>query len=71
MEFLPNDEDPHTSSAAFDTAVVRDGGYCEVPRGPGLGVSLVDDYEIVAPVFERPSANDGLLRSDGSVATAN
>jgi galactonate dehydratase len=71
MEYLPNDEDPTTSSAAFKTNVVRNGGYCEVPEGPGLGVSLVDDYAKIAPVIERPLSSERLLRSDGSVATAN
>jgi galactonate dehydratase len=71
MEFLPNDEDSTTSSAAFVTNVVRNGGYCEVPDGPGLGVSLVDDYATVAPVVARPLSSERMLRSDGSVATAN
>jgi hypothetical protein len=60
-----------TSAAAFTTSVVRDGGYCELPRSPGLGISLVDDYELVAPVVDQPLANERLLRSDGSVATAS
>jgi hypothetical protein len=71
MEFLPSDEDSATSSAAFVTDVVRNGGYCDVPDGPGLGVSLVDDYAKIAPVVERPLSSERLLRSDGSVATAN
>ena len=70
MEYLPLDEDPTSSSAAFTTAVVRNGGFCEVPNAPGLGVTLVDDYERVAPVEERPFSGEGLLRSDGSVPAA-
>ena len=71
MEFLPADEDMTTSSAAFTTSVVRNGGYCELPEGPGLGISLVEDYELVAPVVDQPLSNERLLRSDGSVATAS
>ena len=70
MEFLPSDEDMSTSSAAFTTNVVRKGGYCEVPEGPGLGVDLVDDYAAIAPVVDSPFSKERLLRSDGSVATA-
>ena len=71
MEYLPLDEDMTSSSAAFDTAVVRNGGYCEIPEAPGLGVSLVDDHALVAPVVERPFSKDGLLRWDGSVSSAS
>ena len=71
MEFLPADEDMTTSASAFATSVVRNGGYCELPEGPGLGISLVEDYEVVAPVVEQPLSNERLLRSDGSVATAS
>ena len=71
MEYLPLDEDKTSSSAAYDTTVVRNGGYCEVPDAPGLGIRLVDDYALVAPVIERPFSNEGLLRADGSVAAAN
>jgi galactonate dehydratase len=71
MEFLPADEDMTTSSAAFRTTVVRNGGYCELPEEPGLGVSLVEDYELIAPVVEAPLLSARLLRSDGSVATAS
>jgi galactonate dehydratase len=70
MEFLPADEDTTGSAAAFETTVVRSGGYCELPQGPGLGVSLVEDYELVAPVVEQSRFSERLLRSDGSVATA-
>jgi galactonate dehydratase len=70
MEYLPGDEDPTTTSAAFKTTVKRNGGYCEVPEEPGLGVSLVDDYQKVAPVVDRPLSSERLLRADGSVATA-
>jgi galactonate dehydratase len=70
MEYLPLDEDMASSSAAFETAVVRNGGYCEVPDAPGLGVSLVDDHALVAPVVERPFSRDGQLRPDGSIAAA-
>jgi galactonate dehydratase len=71
MEFLPGDEDPSSPAAAFDTTVVRNGGYCEVPEGPGLGVSLVEDYATVAPVVERPMSSERLIRFDGSVASAS
>ncbi len=71
MEYLPADEDKTTSSAAFVTTVKRNGGYCEVPEAPGLGVDLVDDYAVIAPVIERPVSPQGLLRADGSVAAAN
>jgi galactonate dehydratase len=70
MEFLPADEDMTTSSAAFRTTVVRNGGYCELPDEPGLGVTLVEDYELIAPVIDQPPASERLFRSDGSVATA-
>jgi galactonate dehydratase len=71
MEYLPLDEDMTSSSAAFETAVVRNGGYCEVPEAPGLGVTLVADHELIAPVVERPFSRDGLLRPDGSVSSAS
>ena len=71
MEYLPLDEDKSSSSAAFATTVVRNGGYCEVPEAPGLGVSLVDNYDRVAPVVESIISSEGLLRADGSVAAAN
>jgi galactonate dehydratase len=71
MEFMPSDEDANSSSAAFKTNVKRSGGYCEVPEGPGLGVSLVDDYAEIAPPAARPLSSEQLLRADGSVATAN
>ncbi|MGD1050264.1 MAG: mandelate racemase/muconate lactonizing enzyme family protein [Solirubrobacteraceae bacterium] len=70
MEYLPGDEDPTTASAAFRTTVKRNGGYCEVPEEPGLGVTLVDDYQTIAPVVDRPLSSERLLRADGSVATA-
>jgi galactonate dehydratase len=71
MEYLPQDEDGTTSSAAYATTVTRNGGYCEVPNIPGLGVSLVEDYERVAPVVDSTISSEGLLRADGSVAAAN
>jgi galactonate dehydratase len=71
MEYLPSDEDASSSSATIDTAVVRLGGFCEVPEAPGLGISLVDGYAEIAPVIEHPFSNEGLLRADGSVAAAN
>ncbi len=71
MEYLPLDEDKSSSSAAIATSVVRDGGYCHIPDAPGLGIALVEDHDLVAPVVERPLSDDGLLRADGSVAAAN
>jgi len=71
MEYLPLDEDTTSSSAAFATAVVRSGGYCEVPDAPGLGVTLVDAHADVAPAVERSLSSEGVLRSDGSVAGAS
>jgi galactonate dehydratase len=71
MEYLPQDEDKSTFAAAFATTVVRTGGYCEVPDAPGLGVSLVENYQRVAPVVDSAISSEGLLRGDGSVASAN
>ena len=71
MEYLPQDEDTTSSAAAFVTSVVRNGGYCEVPEAPGLGIELADDYAKLAPASARPFSSEGLLRSDGSVASAN
>jgi len=71
MEYLPADEDPSSSAAAFTTDVRRNGGYCEIPQAPGLGLALVDDYELVAPIQDRPFGDAEPLRADGSVATAN
>ena len=70
MEYLPLDEDKTSYSAAIATTVKRDGGYCEIPEEPGLGISLVEDYAEVAPVGERPFSEEGLLRADGSLAAA-
>jgi galactonate dehydratase len=67
MEYLPGDEDENSCAAAFKTAVVRNGGYCEVPDEPGLGISLVEDYAVVAPATERSMFKER-LRSDGSPA---
>jgi galactonate dehydratase len=69
MEYLPQEEDPASSAAAFTTAVVRHGGYCEVPEVPGLGISLVENHADVAPVVHRPFNAEELLRADGSVGT--
>jgi galactonate dehydratase len=71
MEYLPLDEDKASAAAAITTSVVRNGGYCEVPEAPGLGISLVEDFDFVAPVIEHPFSKEGLLRADGSVAAAN
>jgi galactonate dehydratase len=71
MEYLPLDEDKTSYSAAIATTVVRNGGYCEIPEEPGLGISLVEDYADVAPVEDRPLSDEGLLRADGSVAAAH
>jgi galactonate dehydratase len=71
MEYMPLDEDKSSGSAAIETTVVRNGGFCEIPEAPGLGVNLVEDYAVVAPVDERPFSDEGLLRADGSVAAAN
>ena len=68
---MPSDEDLGGSAAAFVTNVKRSGGYCEVPDEPGLGVSLADDYATIAPPAARPLSSEGLLRSDGSVASAS
>jgi galactonate dehydratase len=70
MEYHPLDEDKTSYSAAIATTVVRNGGYCEIPDEPGLGISLVDDYAEIAPVAMRSFSDEGLLRADGSVATA-
>lgn len=71
MEFLPADEDMSGSAAAFMTSVVRNGGFCELPQEPGLGVDLVEGYEVIARVDEPPLASELHLRSDGSVPTAS
>jgi galactonate dehydratase len=71
MEYLPLDEDMSSTSAAFVTAVRRNGGYCEIPQAPGLGISLADDHTTIAPVVEHPDSDTDPLRADGSVATAN
>jgi galactonate dehydratase len=71
MEYLPQDEDRTSSASAFVTSVVRNGGYCEVPEAPGLGIELVENYAELAPVTERPFSEKDLLRGDGSVASAN
>jgi galactonate dehydratase len=71
MEYLPQDEDKSTFAAAYSTTVVRRGGYFEVPDAPGLGVSLVENYQRVAPVVDSAISSEGLLRGDGSVASAN
>jgi galactonate dehydratase len=70
MEYLPLDEDPASTSAAFATSVVRKGGYCEIPTAPGLGVTLVEDHATIAPVVPRPFSGEELVRADGSVGTA-
>jgi hypothetical protein len=49
--------------------VVRNGGYCELPDEPGLGIRLVDGYELIARVDEPPASTEPTLRSDGSIAT--
>ena len=64
------DEDKTSYSAAIATTVRRDGGYCEIPEEPGLGIGLVEDYAELAPVGDRPFSDEGLLRADGSVASA-
>ncbi len=71
MEFLPADEDMSSSAAAFATSVVRNGGYCELPLEPGLGISLMDGYELIARLDEPPASSELHLRSDGSIATAS
>ncbi len=70
MEYLPLDEDLESSSRAITTAVVRRGGYCEVPDAPGLGISLAEDHASVAPAVELPMSGEGMLRADGSVTAA-
>src|SRR5471032_1420456 len=49
MEYLPPDDDRTSSPALLDTALVRDGGYLNVPEIPGLGVTLVADHARIAP----------------------
>jgi galactonate dehydratase len=71
MEYLPLDEDATSSSAAFDSAVVRHGGYCDVPDTPGLGVSLVDKHARLVRLVDHPYTDEALLRADGSVVAAN
>ena len=65
QEYTMIDEGP--ASAAFKTAVRREGGYLLVPDAPGLGVvldeTLVDSIELVGRDVTRIP-----LRSDGSVA---
>lgn len=70
MEYLPLDEEADSSSRAVKSAVVRRGGYCEVPEAPGLGISLVEDHAKVAPVIDMPLSDEGMLRGDGSVTAA-
>ena len=67
MEYAPGDEDRATTSAAFCSAVVRRGGYLEIPGTPGIGVELADDYMSVAPPLDKRVEMKGLLREDGSV----
>jgi galactonate dehydratase len=67
MEYSPHDEDMRTSSAAFSTAIVRSGGYFEVPDTPGMGVELSEDHVSLAPPTDKPISLNGLLRGDGSV----
>ncbi|HTX00091.1 MAG TPA: mandelate racemase/muconate lactonizing enzyme family protein [Acidimicrobiales bacterium] len=67
LEYAPRDEDRSSSSAAFTTAVVRRGGYLEIPEAPGIGVELSPDHETAAPVLERTAGWRGLLHEDGSV----
>jgi galactonate dehydratase len=67
MEYAPRDEDKSSSAAAFSTALVRQGGFFEVPDTPGLGIELVDNYASVAPVLDKPLSLDGQLHDDGSV----
>jgi galactonate dehydratase len=71
MEFLPADEDMSSSAAAFTTSVVRNGGFCELPQEPGLGISLEEGYDLIARVVDPPSSRELHLRSDGSIATAS
>ena len=70
MEWLPSDEEPGTSAAAYQTSVVRSGGYCEVPTAPGLGVDLVDDYGALAPIMSSPLTGPRRLRADGSIGAS-
>ena len=67
MEYAPRDEDRATTSAAFRSAVVRRGGYFQIPDTPGIGVELADDHASVAPPLDKPAGLEGLLREDGSV----
>jgi len=67
LEYAQRDEDTSSSSAVFRTQLVRDGGYFRIPDAPGIGVELSADYEVLAPVQDRPLSWSGLLHSDGSV----
>ena len=67
MEYATHDEDESSTSAAFSTVLVRRGGYLEVPDTPGMGVELVEDHQVVAPVTDPTITMRGLLRHDGSV----
>ncbi|HTW98724.1 MAG TPA: mandelate racemase/muconate lactonizing enzyme family protein [Acidimicrobiales bacterium] len=70
MEYLPLDDEPESSARAIETAVVRRGGYCEIPEAPGLGINLVEDHASIAPVLDQALSTDGMLSADGSVTAA-
>jgi L-alanine-DL-glutamate epimerase-like enolase superfamily enzyme len=70
MEYDPRDEDKGTI-AAFNTTLVRRGGYFEVPDSPGMGVQLFEDWAAIAPPLERPISLSGLMRNDGSVISGS
>jgi galactonate dehydratase len=69
MEYNQGDE-TGSAHAAISSAIVRKGGYCELPAVPGLGISLVEDYASLAPPIARPLTMAGMLNPDGSVTRA-
>lgn len=70
MEYFDLDERPRSSSQALTTALVRRGGYMELPHAPGLGVELNLNHRQIAPPKEMRLSTAGMLRQDGSVARA-
>jgi galactonate dehydratase len=67
QEYSKLDEAPQ--SKVFDSAIVRQGGYLNVPEAPGIGVSLVEPRLAENPPAEW-EIHHSPLRRDGSVALA-